>query len=97
MGASHPDEAGLQLVTAHSLCRIDGMRDATHRLFHVDDHAAAQSFGRRLTDADDVQPALRRLADDADNLGCADIECYDVFRSRQKPFLERWLEPASPL
>src|SRR5438309_9434315 len=96
MGARHADETGLQLVTAHALRSIDGVRDAADGLLHVDDHAATQTFGRRLTDADEVQSALRRRADDAADLGCADLQCCDVFRSRQKPVLGGWLERASP-
>jgi hypothetical protein len=73
------------------------MTNAADGLLHVDDHPAAQTLRRRLAEADDVEAALRRLADDAADLGCADIECYDVFRTWQKPFLKRWLELASPL
>ena len=73
MSASHPNEGRFELVAAHPLRGVDRVADAAHGLFHVDDHAATQPFGRSLTDSDDVQTALRRLADDAADLGCADI------------------------
>ena len=93
----HAHEGRLDLVAAHPLRGVDRVADAPDGLFHVDDHAATQALGRCLAETDDVEAALRRLADDAADLGCADIECCDVFRTGQKPFLKRWLEPASPL
>ena len=95
--AGQAHEGGLDLVAAHSLRGIHRVADAPDGLLHVDNHAATETLGRCLTETDDVEAALRRLADDAADLGCADIECCDVFRTRQKPFLERWLELASPL
>jgi hypothetical protein len=49
------------------------MRDAARGLFHVDDNAATEAFGGSFANADDVEAALRRFADDAADLGCADI------------------------
>src|SRR2546422_709846 len=89
-GTRHAHVGRFQFVAAHPLSRIDRMRNAAHGLLHVDDHAATQAFGGSLADPDDVESALGRLADHAADLGCADVECCDVFRTRQTPFLERW-------
>src|ERR1700736_182149 len=73
VGAGHADEGRLELVATHPLRGIDRVADAPHGLLHVDDHAATQTFGGCLAESDDVETAFRRLADDAADLGCADI------------------------
>ncbi len=69
------DERRPDLEPGEALGRFDGARDGLHRAIDVDDHALAQAVGRRLAEADDVDPAVARdLADEDADLRGADVD-----------------------
>lgn len=79
MAAGNADEGRVDLAVSHQLGFADRALDGLHGLINVDHHALAQTLAGPRTDADDLQRLLTRihLADQANHLGGADIQCDD--------------------
>src|SRR5207248_9537392 len=77
MSAGDARVDGADLAASHQLGLLDRALDGGNGGLDVDHHALAQAPRRVLPDADDVEPGLPRLADDAADLGGPDVEPDD--------------------
>jgi len=90
------DEGGAHLQPGEALRGLDGVRDGLDGPVDVDDDAFAEAVGRRLADADDVDPAASgELADEDADLRRADVD-RDEYRLVRHRCLSHFLSPFSP-